>query len=83
MSDLVGNPNCWFCHAKAQFISFLCYMTSAMVNGNSVLYVLMAPYVTLCTSNISIIFILRGFLQNIIKAYTFVLKSFKLRPDLF
>ena len=59
-------------------------MTSAMVNGNSVLYVLMVSYVTLCTSNISIIFILnRGFLQNIIKAYTFVLKSFKLRSDLF
>ena len=20
MLDLVGNPNCWFCHAQAQFI---------------------------------------------------------------
>ena len=20
MADLVGNPNCWFCHAQAQFL---------------------------------------------------------------
>ena len=23
MSDLVGNPNCWFCHAQAQISSSL------------------------------------------------------------
>ena len=23
MLDLVGNPNCWFCHAQALIISFI------------------------------------------------------------
>ena len=26
MSDLVGNPNCWFCHAKAIFILILVFI---------------------------------------------------------
>ena len=32
MSDLVGNPNCWFCHAQAHFALFI------VVNGASLLF---------------------------------------------
>ena len=32
MLDLVGNPNCWFCHAQAQFIHAFTLMIFDFLN---------------------------------------------------
>ena len=39
MSDLIGNPNCWFCHAKAQTLCVLKRTTGVnKFNNNNKVY---------------------------------------------
>ena len=38
MSDLVGNPNCWFSHAKAQFTNKPCHCLKYTSNPASMVH---------------------------------------------
>ena len=46
MLDLVGNPNCWFCHAQAQIICISCYAARSqlLIKQNLIIYIMMTCY---------------------------------------
>ena len=51
MSDLVGNPNCWFCHAQAYV--FLCAQKWPSVATESSLFRILIDIGTLSTEPLS------------------------------
>ena len=57
VSDLVGNPNCWFSHAQAQIINcILGHLTSEIKMYIHINIQVHGMHVCMCTSNTGILF---------------------------